>query len=87
MKTKQWCSFCGKTNTKYITKYQSTGLFSSREVGKEEVVDDNAVFYRCTQCGEVYCQSCLSRMKSVKGILFTHFVCPNPKCGAKVCQI
>lgn len=88
MRPKHECKFCGRTNTKIVTRYESTGLFSSRPIGKEEVIDENApAFYRCTRCGEVYCQTCLSNMRSIKGILFSHYVCPNGKCGAKVCLI
>lgn len=90
MKAKYQCAFCHKTNTKIKDVYVGGTMFSyGTKVGEEEVIDEDACdFYRCRNsfCGLVYCEDCLRRMDSTRGILFgKHYVCP--KCGERVTNI
>lgn len=87
-KAKLQCSFCYRTNTKWVEKYESAGFLGlgSRSIGRVEEIDNNApAFYRCVKCGEIVCKPCLKKMKSKKGFIFKDLVCP--KCGSKVINI
>ncbi len=84
-KAKLECSFCYCTNTKWVEKTESYGFLNmnTRSLGKVEEIDSSAGdFYRCINCGEIICKPCLSKMKSKKGVMFKHYVCP--KCDAKM---
>lgn len=57
--SKVTCRFCGKTNTKLTPKYVSSGFLGlgRTEVGTIEEIDERAdPFYRCTNCGSIYCE-------------------------------
>jgi hypothetical protein len=86
MEQKLVCSFCRNTNTKWVEKTESTGLFSSRSLGKVEEVDRDARrFERCINCGEVICERCIDKMDSKKGFVFKKDICP--KCSSKMIRI
>lgn len=87
-KAKLECSFCYTTNTEWGKKYESAGFLGlgSRSIGKVEEIDSHARdFYRCVNCGEIICKPCLNKMKSKKGLMFTHYICP--KCESKMVTI
>lgn len=86
-KVKYSCSFCGKTNTKWVPKYVSSGLFGlgSTKVGEKEEVDEAAgTFYRCVGCGRVFCPTHYRSlcMHKETGWFKTKVWCECPQCGS-----
>lgn len=87
-KSKIVCDFCGKSNTKWIPKYVSSGLFGlgSTQVGEKEVIDETAgAFYRCVGCGRYYCADHYESLCSKRelGWFKTKVWHECPKCGSK----
>ncbi len=71
------CCFCGNTNTKIESVYESSGFLglSQNKIGEKEIIDERISFYRCVDCGRFYCeqhyQLLCNKVKKEKG-LFTN---------------
>lgn len=55
---KYYCSFCGKTNTTITGIYKTQGIIFTEQVkiGEKEVLTSEK-FYRCVDCGTIYCST------------------------------
>jgi len=85
--SKVTCSFCGKTNTKWVPKYVSSGLFGlgSTKIGEKEEIDPQSCsFYRCVGCGRIFCNEHYHSLcdKKEVGWWRTKEWVECPKCGS-----
>lgn len=59
-KPKLKCVFCGKTNTRFVPRYASSGFLGlgSTKIGEVEEIDPHSdPFYRCVGCGRIFCET------------------------------
>lgn len=87
-KSKVTCTFCGKSNTKWVPKYVSSGFLGlgSTQIGEREEIDESAGnFYRCVGCGRIFCATHYTSLcyKKETGWFKTKEWFECPKCGSK----